>query len=579
MAAQRLPFAVIILAAGQGKRMNSPLPKVLHPLGGRPLIDWVIESARTAGAARIVTIVGHGKEQVIEALPGSVEYAVQDKQMGTGHAARCAESVLKDWPHAIVVLSGDVPLLRSATIRELAWTQADQNAAAVVLTAKVEGEHAYGRILRDARGQVTGIVEHKDATPEQKKISEINTGTYCFGPGKLFPALAQLKNENAQGEYYLTDTLGHFVQQGGAVSAVLAPVTADVMGVNTPEDLAAAGKSMQERRESSANLGAGGSPEIFARSEMTRNLRIFTGNANPKLAEDICAYLNLSLGKAEVSHFPDGESKVRISEDIRGRDVFIVQSTCPPVNDHLMELLVLIDAARRASANRITAVIPYYGYARQDRKHEGRVPITAKLVANLLTTAGADRVMSVELHAEQIQGFFDVPVDHLSSMPVQINHIRSLGLQNLTVLSPDLGRTKLTEKFARRLRAGLAVIEKRRMGDNEVVKGHVVGDIRGRDVLIVDDMITTAGSISQAVHTALEYGAKGIYVAVTHPVFSGRAYERLNGLPVKELAVCNTIEVKKKPENITLTTLNVAQLIGEAIRRIHYNESVSILFE
>lgn len=563
------------MAAGQGKRMNSTLPKVLHTVGGRSLLDWVIQSARSAGAARVVVIVGHGREAVIESLPENVEYAVQDKQLGTGHAARCAEPLLKDWTGPIVVLSGDVPLLRASTIRQLVQKQSDTNSAAVVLTAKMSGDHAYGRIVRDAKSNVTGIIEHKDASPEQRKIEEINTGTYAFAAGKLFPALAQLKNDNKQQEFYLTDTLGKFVEAGQTVTSVVAEVTSEVMGVNTPQDLAAAEEALKERR----NTGVIDVTDAFVMSDLSRNLRIFTGNANNKLADEICAYLGLSLGKAEVSHFPDGETKVRIQEDVRGRDVFIVQPTCPPVNDHLIELLVLIDAAKRASANRVTAVIPYFGYARQDRKHEGRVPITAKLVANLITTAGADRVMCVDLHAEQIQGFFDLPVDHLNAMPVQIKHVRELGLEKLTVLSPDLGRTKMTEKCARRLNAELAVIEKRRMGDGEVVKGHVVGDIRGRDVLIVDDMITTAGSITQAVHTALEYGAKSIYVSVTHPVFSGRAFERLNGLPVKEMAVCNTIEVKKKPENINIVTLSVAPLIGEAIKRTHQNESVSKLFE
>jgi ribose-phosphate pyrophosphokinase len=241
-------------------------------------------------------------------------------------------------------------------------------------------------------------------------------------------------------------------------------------------------------------------------------------------------------------------------------------------------LLVMVDAARRSSARRITAVIPYYGYARQDRKAEGRVPITAKLVANLITTAGADRVMCVDLHAEQIQGFFDLPVDHLSAAPVQIKHIHDLNLRALTILSPDLGRAKVSEKFARRLNASLAVIEKRRVGDNDVVKGHVVGEIKGRDALIVDDMISTGGSIQQAVQTALEYGARDVLVAATHPVFSGRAFEKLSGLPVRELAVCDTIEVKKRPENVNLKVLSVAPLLAEAIKRTHRNESVSKLF-
>jgi len=570
MQMQPRDFAAIIMAAGQGKRMNSDLPKVLHQLNGKPLIDWVIQSARAAGAVRVVVIVGHGKDQVINALPNGVDCAVQEKQLGTGHAAKCAQERLADWKGPIVVLSGDVPLIRPATIRQLVDKQSENDAAAVVLTGKVKGEHAYGRILRDDGGRVTGIIEHKDATPEQRKIEEINSGTYCFGPGRLFPALAQLKTNNAQGEYYLTDTVAKFVQSHQVVTAVRAVSLNEVLGINTPQELAALEATL---KESPKTLPA---PRVA--SDLNHNMRIFTGNSNVKLAEDICAYLGIPLGDAEVSHFPDGETKVRILEDIRGRDCFIVQSTSTPVNDHLMELLVLIDAIKRASAQRITAVIPYYGYARQDRKHEGRVPITAKLVANLITQAGADRVMCVELHAEQIQVFFDLPVDHLYAAPVQLQRMRELDIGDLTILSPDPGRIKMANWFAKRLNGTLAVIDKRRVGDSEVVKGHVVGEIKGRNALIVDDMISTGGSMLQAVHTAIEYGAKSVYVMATHAVFSGRAFERLNGMPVTELAICDTIELKKRPENVNMKVLSVAPLLGEAIYRIHKNESVSKLF-
>ena len=569
-------FAAIIMAAGLGKRMDSNLPKVLHILNGRPLIEWVVQSARAAGAGRIVVVVGHGREQVVRALPSGVEFAVQEPQLGTGHAVRCAEGNLHDWPGPIVVLSGDVPLLRASTIRLLVSKQVEMDAAAVILTGKCAGHNAYGRVVRDGNGNVKAIVEAKEATPELSRIEEINSGTYVFGPGKLFPAVARLAANNQQKEYYLTDTIGEFVKAGQTVAAVRAASTQEVLGINTPEELAAAEACLKERVRNTGMPIAEQDSQIL--SDLSRNIRIFTGNANTKLAEDVCAFLGIPLGEAEVGRFPDGETKVRILEDIRGRDVFIIQSTSPPVNDHLVELLVLIDAARRASAQRITAVIPYYGYARQDRKHEGRVPITAKLVANLITTAGADRVMCVDLHAEQIQGFFDIPVDHLTATPVLLKHIRDLELSALTILSPDLGRTKMTEKFARRLNATLAVIEKRRMGDTEVVKGHVVGEIKGRDALIVDDMIATGGSIQQAVQTALEYGARSVLVAATHPVFSGRALERLGALQISELAVCDTIEVKKRPEHINLKILSVAPLLAEAIKRTHRNESVSRLF-
>ena len=575
---QSKSFAAVILAAGQGKRMNSALPKVLHVLNGKPLLEWVLQSAKAAGAVKIVVIVGHGREQVVKMLPAGIEHTVQEKQLGTGHAAKCAEPNLRDWKGPIAVLSGDVPLLRPDTIRELLNKQSETNAAVALLTVKFPGEHAYGRILRDGAERVCGIVEHKDATPEQRKLNEINSGTYVFGPQKLFPALAELRNNNAQNEYYLTDTIAHFVKNSQPVVTVQAPTVLEVLGVNTPVELAAAEGVLKERAMAEAASQVADELRVQVTSELSHNLRIFSGNSNLKLAADICAYLGLPLGDAEVGRFPDGETKVQIREDVRGRDVFIIQSTSPPVNDHLIELLVLIDAARRASAQRVTAVIPYFGYARQDRKDQGRVPITAKLVANLITQAGAARVMCVEFHAEQIQGFFDLPVDHLYATPVQFKHLRELNLQDLTILSPDVGRTKMSERFARKLNASLAVIEKRRTTEGDVIKGHVVGEIKGRTALIVDDMISTAGSVTQAVQTALEYGAKSVLVMATHPVFCGRAFERLNGLPVSELAVCDTIELKKRPENVNLKILTVAPLLGEAIKRTHRNESVSKLF-
>ncbi|MCX7804430.1 MAG: ribose-phosphate pyrophosphokinase [Planctomycetota bacterium] len=308
-------------------------------------------------------------------------------------------------------------------------------------------------------------------------------------------------------------------------------------------------------------------------------MKVFAGNANPKLAQDICRCLGMALGQAEVGRFPDGETKVRILEDIRGRDVFIIQPTCPPVNDNLMELLILIDACRRASAERITAVIPYFGYARQDRKHEGRVPITAKLVANLLATAGVSRVLCMDLHSSQIQGFFDIPVDHLYAGPVMSQHLRRQNLADPVIMCPDTGGIKMANGFAKRLGAGLALMHKRRTGDSEVERAHIVGDIAGKDVVIVDDMISTAGTIVEAVRGCLEMKCRSISVLATHPVFCGRAYERLSGLPVREIAVCDTIPLKKMPENVKVAVLSVAPLLAEAIRRTHRNESVSKLFD
>jgi ribose-phosphate pyrophosphokinase len=313
-------------------------------------------------------------------------------------------------------------------------------------------------------------------------------------------------------------------------------------------------------------------------SKLENDIRIFTGNANPALAEAICRELGVPLGQAEVDRFPDGETKVRLTDDVRGRDVFIIQPTSPPVNDHLVELLVLMDAVRRSSAERITAVIPYYGYARQDRKHEGRVPITAKLVANLISAAGANRVICMDLHATQIQGFFDIPMDHLYAWPVMLEHLRTMNLTDLTVLSPDPGRLKLANSFAKRLSGEIAFIDKRRTSDSEVERGYVVGEIRGRNVLIMDDMVTTGGTLRQAVEVARECGAREVLAMATHPIFCGRAFERLSGLPVKELAVCDTIPVHRAPVNLNLVVLSVAGLLAQAIRRTHDNESISSLF-
>lgn len=309
-----------------------------------------------------------------------------------------------------------------------------------------------------------------------------------------------------------------------------------------------------------------------------RDMRVVTGNAHPALAKAVCDALGIGLSEVDVGRFPDGETKVKILEDVRGRDCFVIQSTCPPVNDHLMELLIMIDALRRSSAARVTAVIPYFGYARQDRKHEGRVPITAKLVSNMISNAGVDRVLCMDLHATQIQGFFDIPLDHLYAWPVLVDYIKKMELADVCFLSPDPGRMKLAEKFADRVGGEIAVIDKRRIGDSDVGRGHVVGDILGKSVFIIDDMISTAGTISQAAHVAVECGAKEVYTMATHPVFCGRAFERLNGMPVKELVVCDTIPMNKRPEKVKIVVLSVASLLAEAIKRTHLNESISMLF-
>jgi ribose-phosphate pyrophosphokinase len=308
-------------------------------------------------------------------------------------------------------------------------------------------------------------------------------------------------------------------------------------------------------------------------------MKIVGGNATPVLAKAICAYLDMESTGALVGRFPNGESRVRVNDDVRGRDVFIVQSTCPPVNEHLMELLVMIDCVRRSSARRITAVIPHFGYARQDRKDEGRVPITAKLVANLLTTAGANRVLTIDLHAAQIQGFFDIPLDHLFASRVLGAYFADKKLPDLVVVSPDVGGIKMARAYAKRLGAGLAIVDKRRAGPDSVEAGYVIGDVAGCNVVMVDDQIHTAGSVVEAATVLRKQGAKDIYVSATHAVLCGDALDRLEKAPVKEVVVTDTIPLR--PETAArdnIKVLSVAELLGEAIRRIHRDESVSSLF-
>lgn len=312
------------------------------------------------------------------------------------------------------------------------------------------------------------------------------------------------------------------------------------------------------------------------------SLKIFCGRASRSLSERICRYLDLPLGQGHTDMFPDGEILVKIEEDVRGRDCFIVQSTYHPVNAHLMELLIYIDCLKRASANRITAVIPYYGYARQDRKDEGRTPITAKLVANLITAAGADRVLALDMHAEQIQGFFDIPVDHLHAAPVIVEHLESLRdqLGPLVVVSPDVGNVKMANAYANWLGGELAIIDKRRKSGSEVVSANIIGDVEGKTALMVDDMISTAGTMCEAARTLRARGARDVIAACTHPVLVGLAMERLSEAPISQVIVTDTIPTQGRcsPIQEKLTELSVAELLGEAIHRIHHNRSVSSLF-
>ncbi len=307
---------------------------------------------------------------------------------------------------------------------------------------------------------------------------------------------------------------------------------------------------------------------------------IFSGRANLKLAEDICAYVGVPLGKTVVRDFSDKEIYVRIEENVRGGDVFVVQPTCFPGNTNLMELLIMIDALRRSSAKRITAVIPYYGYARQDRKNEPRVPITSKLVADLIVTAGADRVLTVDLHAGQIQGFFNIPVDHLFAMNVLIDYIKGLDLKDMIVISPDAGGVERARAYAKRLDTSLAIIDKRRDIPNEAKAMNIIGDVKGKIAFIVDDMIDTAGTLMEATDALLGAGAKEVHACCSHPVLSGPAGDRITRSPLKSVVTTNTIPLGNGLENNPkIKVLSVASLLGEAILRIHQETSVSSLFD
>ncbi|HRP64123.1 MAG TPA: ribose-phosphate pyrophosphokinase [Phycisphaerales bacterium] len=312
------------------------------------------------------------------------------------------------------------------------------------------------------------------------------------------------------------------------------------------------------------------------------HLKIFAGRAGRGLAAAMCEHLNLPLADGNTERFPDGELIVKVNEDVRGRDCFVVQSTCDPVNENLMELLIYIDCLRRASAKRITAVIPYFGYARQDRKDEGRVPITAKLVANLITAAGADRVVCMDLHAAQIQGFFDIPVDHLTATKVFCEYFEKIREQlgDLVIVSPDVGNVKIANAYASMLDADLAIIDKRRESGMKVASKNLIGSVQNRTVLMVDDMISTAGTICEAAKLLMDRGAKNIIAAATHPVLVGLAMERLQSAPITSIVITDTIPNGQRlaPIESKLTQLTISRLLGEAAHRIHHDMSVSALF-
>jgi len=312
---------------------------------------------------------------------------------------------------------------------------------------------------------------------------------------------------------------------------------------------------------------------------MNSDIKIFGGRSNPDLTREVCGYIGVAPGKILAGTFSDGETQVEIQENVRGKDVFVLQSTCTPVNANLMELLIIIDALRRASAERVTAFIPYYGYGRQDRKVKPRVPITAKLVADLITVAGANRVVSMDLHAGQIQAYFNIPVDNIFAMPIVLNYVQANFKNHLTIVSPDAGGVERARAFAKRLNASLAIIDKRREAPNVPPVMNIIGEIEGRQAIILDDMVDTAGTLTQAAGVLLDKGATDVYACCTHPVLSGPALERIESSAIRKLVVTNTIPLSKDAEESDkIITLSVGQLLGETVKRIYNSHSVSTLF-
>ncbi len=313
---------------------------------------------------------------------------------------------------------------------------------------------------------------------------------------------------------------------------------------------------------------------------LNSNLKIFSGSSNPKLAVKVCEYLGIKQGVAKIERFPDGERYIKLEDDVRGRDCFVIQSTCNPVDENLVELLIFLDCLRRASAERITAVIPYFGYARQDRKDEGRVPITAKLVANVITTAGADRVLAIDLHAHQLRGFFDIPVDHLAGELVLSKYFKGKKIPNLVVVSPDVGNMKTAARYAEHLSGELAIVHKKRFTGGEVKAQEIIGDVSGKNVLMCDDIIATAGTLCSAAELVKDRGAEKVYVGATHGVLAGPALERVERSSIDEVVVTDTIPLSEEAKKLAnITVLSVSVMLGEAIKRIHKNESVSSLFD
>jgi len=585
-------LAVIILAAGKGTRMESDLAKVLHPLGGKPLVSWVLETALSLDPERIVVIVGHQAEDVESAIRDGfsdfkgIEFARQTEMNGTGHAVQQAQEILGDFDGDIVVLCGDAPLIKSNTLGALVQKRGRNNSAAALCVAELESAGAYGRVLLSPEGQVREIVEAKDATAAQLAVHSVNAGTYVFDSKKLWPRLDALKSDNMAGELYLTDVIGMMTRDEERVDAVFIEER-EMTGINTKRELQELERQINNEKKFSAlppqaltshrpgKRADGRSPNE------PHAMKIFCGNANPKLAHEVASHLHKKVGSMNITRFADGEIRLAIDESIRGADVFIIQPTCAPVNDTLMELLIMCDAFKRASARRIVPIMPYFGYARQDKKVRPREPITAKLIANLIRNAGADRIFAIDLHAGQIQGFFDCPVDHLPAFPIIAEYLVAKGLydSNVTVVSPDVGGVSRATIVAERLGADLAIVVKKRPEPGKVAIVDVIGDVKGQTCILLDDMVDSAGTFAAAANELAQRGATAIYAAATHAVLSGDAIRRIQDSAIKELIVTDTIPIPPEHMIPKITVLSIAKVCAEAIWRIHSDDSVSTMFE
>ncbi|MBI4744065.1 MAG: bifunctional UDP-N-acetylglucosamine diphosphorylase/glucosamine-1-phosphate N-acetyltransferase GlmU [Actinobacteria bacterium] len=794
---------IVILAAGEGTRMKSSLSKVLHPLCGQPMIKYVVDTARKINPEKIIMVVGHKADQVKDVVGSKVDFVVQERQLGTGHAVKVTENVLTDLKGDLLILNGDTPLITFITLKNLINLHNKNKSSITLLTTYFDNPYGYGRIVRNKNGLVEKIIEEKDATENEKQICEVNTGIYCFKKDKLFNSLKKIKANNRQKEYYLTDVVEILKNENQVISAFLTNNSDEVLGINSRIQLAEANGLMKKEindywmkegvsiidpqstfidknvkigrdtviypfcflegkttigkgcsvgplahlidtkignnvkiqyavvkecnikgdnvigpfcslrpgtimeKEAKAgtfveikntrikekskvphlsyigdavigkevNVGAGtitcnydgankhktiiedgafigsdtmliapvkigkkaitGAGSAIAKnvpagslglerceqknisgyrerltkkrkdyififkcanisidlntSEVEREtsminvtkkrMMLFSGTSNLQLSSEIAGIFGLELGKVEISTFKNGEIYVRFLESVRGADVFVVQSICPPVNSNLMELLIMIDALKRASAKRISAVVPHYGYARQDKKTLSREPITAKLIADLFSTAGADRILTMDLHAGQIQGFFDIPVDHITAIPTLASYFAKKDLKDIVVVSPDVGRVKTAKKFADMVGGSLAILHKLRPAHNiSETTRDIIGEVEGKNAIIIDDMIDTGGTILEGAEVLLSKGAKDIYACATHPILSGSAVERFKASPLREIVLTNTIPIPKEKLIDKFTVLSIAPLLTDAIRSVYEDESVSEKF-